>query len=52
MFKDAAKPLQSFSNLTYENRLKKLQLPTLVYRRLRGEMIETYKFYLDCIAVI
>ena len=29
--------------LTYEERLKKLQLPTLRYRRLKGDMIETYK---------
>ena len=30
-------------NLSYEERLQKLKLPTLRYRRLRGDMIETYK---------
>ena len=27
----------------YEERLKSLNLPTLKYRRARGDMIETYK---------
>ena len=30
-------------NLSYEDRLRKLNLPTLTYRRLRGDLIETYK---------
>ena len=30
-------------DLSYEERLRKLKLPTLVFRRLRGDMIETYK---------
>ncbi|KAK3879311.1 hypothetical protein Pcinc_016096 [Petrolisthes cinctipes] len=30
-------------NLTYEERLKKLDLPTLVYRRARGDMIEVFR---------
>ena len=29
--------------LSYSDRLKKLALPTLTYRRLRGDIIETYK---------
>ena len=33
--------------LSYEGRLWKLQLPTLRYRRLRGDMIETYKLLHD-----
>ena len=35
--------LPGFSDLTYPERLKKLNLPTLSYRRIRGDMIETYK---------
>jgi dihydroorotase len=30
-------------NLNYEERLRKLKLPTLGYRRVRGDMIEMYK---------
>jgi hypothetical protein len=30
-------------NLSYEEHLRKLELPTLSYRRLRGDMIEVYK---------
>jgi len=30
-------------NLSYENRLKGLRLPSLAYRRLRGDMIEVFK---------
>jgi len=33
----------SIKNLTYKDRLKKLKLPTLKYRRIRGDMIEVYK---------
>ena len=29
--------------MNYIDRLKKCQLPTLDYRRIRGDMIETYK---------
>jgi hypothetical protein len=41
--KRATKLLSSNKGLTYEDRLKKLNLPTLVYRRHRGDMIETFK---------
>ena len=30
-------------NLEYEERLRKLKLPTLKYRCMRGDMIETFK---------
>ena len=33
----------SMDNLSYKERLQKLELPTLVYCRLRGDMIEVYK---------
>ena len=39
----ATKLIVSLKNLTYQERLKKLKLPTLKYRRLRGDMIEVYK---------
>ena len=39
----ATKHVPALRNLTYENRLKKLSLPTLRFRRLRGDMIEVYK---------
>ena len=33
--------------LSYPERLKKLNLPTLAYRQLRGDMIETYAVIYD-----
>ncbi|KAK3097078.1 hypothetical protein FSP39_006174 [Pinctada imbricata] len=35
--------LPNMSELTYEDRLRKLKLPTLKFRRLRRDMIETFK---------
>ena len=39
----ATKQIPGMSDLSYEERLQKLRLPTLVYRRARGDMIDTYK---------
>lgn len=39
----ATKQLENLRNMPYEERLKNLNLPTMVYRRYRGDMIETYK---------
>ena len=39
----ATKSVPGLSKLTYEERLRKIGLPTLAYRRIRGDMIETYK---------
>ncbi|XP_062573658.1 uncharacterized protein LOC134235533 [Saccostrea cucullata] len=39
----ATKQITGISDLTYSERLKKLKLPTLRYRRYRGDMIEIYK---------
>ena len=38
----ATKQIAGMRNLTYEDRLKKLKLPTLAYCRLRGDIIDTY----------
>ena len=39
----ASKQIPGLSSLSYEDRLRKLKLPTLAYRRSRGDMIELYK---------
>ena len=40
----ATKLIPGFSNLEYTERLKKLNLTTLVCRRARGDMLETFKY--------
>jgi len=44
----ATKLVPSVSKYSYEERLRKMDLPSLSYRRLRGDLIETFK-YLHCI---
>ena len=39
----ATKMVPGLSELSYEERLVSLNMPTLVYRRLRGDMIEVFK---------
>ena len=39
----ATRQLPTLSKLPYEERLQTLKLPTLAYRRVRGDMIEVYK---------
>ena len=39
----ATKQLPGMKDIPYEERLKRLKLPTLAYRRTRGDMIEVYK---------
>ena len=39
----ATKIIPNLKNLPYEERLKQLKLPTLKYRRLRGDLINVYK---------
>ena len=43
----ATKMIPAIKDLPYEDRLRHLKLPTLAYRRLRGDMIETYKILND-----
>ena len=40
----ATKMVESITNLSYEQRLKALKLPSLKYRRIRGDLIQVYKF--------
>ena len=39
----ASKMLPRLSNLTYEERLAKIEIPSMKYRRMRGDMIMVYK---------
>ena len=41
--KRATKLIISFKNMSYIDRLSRLKLPTLKYRRLQGDMIEVFK---------
>ena len=41
--KRATKILPQLKHMNYSDRLKACKLPTLHYRRIRGDMIETYK---------
>ena len=41
----ATKLVDGFSGVEYTDRLKSLNLPTLAYRRARGDMIELYKHF-------
>ena len=43
----ATKLIPGMHNLSYRERLEKLELPTLQYRRYRGDMIEVFKFSHD-----
>jgi len=45
--KRATKLIISFKNMSYTDRLSRLKLPTLKYRRLRGDMIEVFKITHD-----
>jgi len=37
-------PGSGLHNLHYGERLRRMDLPSLMYRRLRGDVIETYKY--------
>ena len=39
----ATKKIPGLADMTYQERLKKIGMPTLLYRRYRGDMIEVYK---------
>ncbi len=40
----ATKLLPGMQDLEYEDRLRRLNLPSLAFRRIRGDMIETFKY--------
>ena len=40
----ATKLVNDLQTLSYEERLRNIDLPSLVYRRIRGDMIEVYKY--------
>ena len=46
--KQVTKQFPGMKNLSYPERLNKLGLPTLAYRRIRGDMIEVYKIIKRC----
>ena len=39
----ATKQINGMSDMSYPDRLRKLKLPTIAYRRIRGDMKEIYK---------
>ena len=41
----ATKLIDGFKNVEYSDRLRRLNLPTLTYRRARGDLIELYKHF-------
>jgi len=42
--KRATRMVRSYKKLSYDDRLRFLEIPTLKYRRTRGDMIEVLKF--------
>jgi hypothetical protein len=46
--KRVTKQFPGMKNLSYPERLNKLGLPTLAYRRIRGDMIEVYTIIKGC----
>lgn len=40
----ATKVIPGLKDLTYEERLKKMNIPSMTYRRTRGDLIEAYKY--------
>ena len=49
--KRATKLIQSIRHLPYDQRLQILKLPSLTYRRRRGDMLETFKIVTDKVDV-
>ena len=47
----ATKLVPGFQDLSYQQRMNRLKIPSLAYRRLRGDVIEVYKYLHDFYAV-
>ena len=43
----ATRMVPEIAKLDYESRLRALKLPSLTFRRMRGDLIETYKYFHD-----
>ena len=48
MQKRATRLVPTFKNLPHQDRLRRLDLPTLAYRRSKGDMVETFKI-MNCV---
>ena len=47
----ATKMIPAIRHISYEDRLRAMDLPSLLYRRLRGEAVEAYKYLHSCYRV-
>ena len=43
-YAEQPKIIPGLNNLTYEQGLEKMKLPSMCYRRLRGDLIEVFKY--------
>ena len=51
VLRQATKVVGGLKDLSYKKRVKRVGLPSMGYRRLRGDMIETYKFT-NCLVTV
>ena len=48
----ATRMVPGLKRLPYEDRLRRLDIYSLTARRLRGDLIETYKLYMDTLLLV